>query len=83
MTKCIASLRNARIKAGWAAVINHQMSKEGKLAFRLFEEDIIDVITDILHFAKHHKQLSGQVNVDRVFRCVKSHLHAECSGKED
>jgi cell envelope opacity-associated protein A len=70
-------LQKLRIKAGWIAVINHQLVKEGLNKHSMHEEDIIDVITDILHFALNHRQLGPNVEVERVLRCVQNHLHAE------
>ena len=71
------SLQKCRTQAGWVAVINHHLSKEGLNHHTWDEEDIIDAITDILHFALNHRQLGPNMDVERVLRCVKNHLWAE------
>lgn len=72
-------LMKLRVKAGWHAMINHKLVKEGLSGHSWYEEEIVDAITDILHFAVNHLQLGPNVDVQRVLRCVQNHLFVELS----
>lgn len=78
----MTSLMEKRVLAGGAAVTNHSLYKEGRVNELWFEEDVIDAITDILHWAtRKNSSFRGEFNVDRVFRCAKTHLKAEAAEK--
>ena len=65
------------LQVGWHAMTNHKLVKEGLSGHSWYEEDVIDAITDIMHFALNHRQLGPNVDVQRVLRCVQTHLNLE------
>lgn len=75
------NLAKKRMLAGRLALHAHQLAKEGDLPDCWEEGDVIDVITDILHYALRTSRIPN-VDSDRILRCVKTHLTAELKGRK-
>ena len=69
--------RELRIRAGYSALLNHSLTKEHVNPEVWYEEHVIDAIADILTYICMAANFKGDVDIERIFRCVRTHLTAE------
>jgi len=73
----LLDLRELRMRAGYLALLNHSLTKEHEHPEVWHEEHVIDAIADILTYICMAANFKGDVNIERIFRCVRTHLTAE------